>query len=122
MQRLRNLALPVSTRSFPWRSTILSQASYGAKVRNITPSQLRPLALTGQSILSSSAPIALNLWSAAEVLSGPPLGDSAFHHPMFAARQRQLRWLQLLVNLPWWVSFIVSSLHPPRVGRSPLLC
>ena len=114
-QRLQTLALPASIRSLLWRSTVLSQALYGTEVRNITPSQLRPLALAGQSILSSSPPIALNIWAAAEVLSGPPLGDTAFRHPMCDARLRQLRWLQLLVNLP----SIVGVLHRELASSSP---
>ena len=83
--RFKTLVSPAVIRSLLWRSTVLAQGLHGAEVRNIHKAQLRPLVMIGQSLLPSTPFVALNIWAAAEVLSGPFLGETAFHSPLFAS-------------------------------------
>ena len=99
-RRLRMLALPASISALLWRVAVLPQALYGCEIRNVTPDQLVPLTRAGQAAIAAHSPLHLNTWRATEALSGPPLGDSAVCPPTLSVRQRQLRWLHLLANLP----------------------
>ena len=98
--RLRMLELPSSLSSLLWRTAVLPQALYGCEVRNITPAQLTPLSRAGQAAVAVKPPLQLNCWRAPEVLMGPPLGHSSVLDPVMDVRQRQLRWAQLVANLP----------------------
>ena len=76
-----------------------------------------PLASAGKAALQAKVPLELNVWRAPEVLHGPPLGDSAVREPLEEVRERQLRWLQLVTNLPG----LVGTVHRvaawrPRTG------
>ena len=99
-QRLRTVQLPASLCGLLWRAVVLPQALYGCEVRNIRPTQLVPLASAGKAALQAKVPLELNVWRAPEVLHGPPLGESAVREPLEEVRERQLRWLQLVANLP----------------------
>jgi hypothetical protein len=109
-QRLRALDLPSSILSLLWRTAVLPQALYGCEIRHVRPAALVPLASAGKAAIANHFPISLNVWRAAEVLTGPALGDSAVTDPIFAVRLRQLRWLQLLVNLPGLVGTVHRAL------------
>ena len=112
-QRLRVLDLPSSLLSQLWRTTVLPQALYGCEIRDVRPSALIPLASAGKAAIANRFPIRLNVWRAAEVLTGPALGDSAVLDPLFVVRHRQLRWLQLLVNLNGLVGTVHRALVSP---------
>ena len=120
-RRLRMLDLPASVCSLLWRTTVLPQALYGCEVRDIRPGQLTSLTTAGQTAVASKAPLNLNSWRAPEVLSGPPLGDTLVRDPMLEVRERQLRWLQLLVNLPSVVGLVHRLLaYSDGVWREPV--
>ena len=99
-RRLRMLDLPAALCGLMWKMAVLPQALYGCEVRDVRPSQLVPLTSAGQAAVASKFPLHLNCWRAPEVLMGPPLGDSAIREPMLEVRERQLRWLHVLINLP----------------------
>ena len=99
-ERLRALDVPASICSLLWRTTVLPQLVYVCEVRDIRPSQVATLSSLGKALLSAKAPLKLNVWRSPEVLCGLPLGDTALQDPLYEIRERQLRWLQLLVNLP----------------------
>ena len=105
--------LPASLCSLLWRTTVLPQALYGCEVRNIRPGQLVPLASAGKAAIQAKVPLELNVWRAPEVLHGPPLGDSAIREPLEEVRERQLRWLQLVANLPG----LVGTVHRVAAWR-----
>ena len=104
--RLHALALPASITALLWRTTVLPQALYGCEVRNVTAAQLGPLTALGRRLMAVKAPLQLNHWRAPEVLMGPPLGDSALRDPVWEMRTRQVRWLQLVANLPGLVGAV----------------
>jgi hypothetical protein len=97
---LHALGLPVSLAALLWRTTVLPQALYGCEVRNVTAAQLGPLTALGRKLVAAKLPLQLNHWRAPEVLMGPPLGESALRDPEWEMRVRQIRWLQLVANLP----------------------
>ena len=97
--RLRSLDLPAALCSLLWRVRVRPQALYGSDIRDVPLSQLTPLASLGKSLLGSKAPLQLNAWRSPEVLCGPPLGDTSLKAPAVEVRERQLEWLQVLVNL-----------------------
>ena len=99
-RRLQALRVPASLAAHLWRSTVLPQALYGCEVRHVTAKQLGPLVALGRSLLVKKAPLDLNCWRAPEVLMGPPLGDTSLRDPVWDMQVRQLRWLQLIANLP----------------------
>ena len=105
-QRLQALDVPTSLAAHLWRAMVLPQVLYGCEVRNITPTQLQPLQTLGKALLAAKAPLKLNEWRAPEVLMGPPLGESALRDPVWEMRLRQLRWLQLVSNLPSLVGVV----------------
>ena len=105
-RRLRMLELPASVCSLLWRSAVLPQAVYGCEVRDVRPSQVAALTSAGQAAVAAKMPLHLNGWRAPEVLMGPPLGPSAVREPMLEVRERQLRWLQVLANLPTLVGLV----------------
>ena len=105
-RRLRMLELPAAVCALLWTTAVLPQALYGCEVRDVMPSKLMPLAAAGQAAIVSKAPLHLNCWRAPEVVMGPPLGASAVRDPVLELRTRQLRWLQVLVNLPSVVGLV----------------
>ena len=100
LQRLRTLDLPAAVAAHLWRTAILPMALYGCEVRNITPQMLVPLCSGSKAALGPKFPLRINEWRAPEVLTGPPFGESAIRDPVLEMRDRQLRWLQLMANLP----------------------
>ena len=110
LQRLRTLELPSSICSLLWRTAVLPQALYGAEVRDIPPKHLVPLASGGKAALGPKYPIRVNAWRAPEVLMGLPLGDSVVRDPVLEMRERQLRWLQTITNVPGLVGTVHRSL------------
>jgi hypothetical protein len=112
-RRLRMLQLPAALSSHLWRTTVLPQALYGCELRDVRPAQLAPLTSAGQAAVASKPPLHLNCWRAPEVLMGLPLGDTAVRDPMLEVRDRQLRWLQLVANLPGLVGLVhrVAAKH-----------
>jgi hypothetical protein len=115
LRRLRALELPAALCSLLWRTTVLPQALYGCEVRDVRPTRLVPLASAGKSAIAAKFPLKLNTWRAPEVLTGPPLGESAVQDPVLEMRDRQLRWLHLLVNLPG----LVGTVHRAIAWRTP---
>jgi hypothetical protein len=113
-QRLRTLDLPASFCSLLWRSTVLPQALYGCELRDVRAGRLAALSQAGKAAVCTKPPLYLNMWRAPEVATGPPLGASAVCDPMFAVRERQLRWLQLLANLP----SLAGCVHRAAAGRA----
>ena len=106
-QRLRSLPLPAAICNFLWRTAVLPQALYGAELRDVRPAHLAPLTAAGRAVVADKDPLHLNLWRSPEALSSPSLGDSALRDPLLEARERQLRWLHLVCNLPG----IVGQVH-----------
>lgn len=100
LQRLRNIDLPASVCSLFWRTDVLPKALYGSEVRDVTAEMLRPLSSGGKAALGPKHPLLLNEWRAPEVLTGPPFGDSAVRDPLLEVRERQLRWMHLVCNMP----------------------
>ena len=105
-RRLRLLELPASICSLLWRVAVLPQALYGCEVRDITPVSLVPLSRAGQAAIQAHSPLHLTNWRASEILTGPPLGDTAVCEPILEVRLRQLRWVQLISNLPTLVGVV----------------
>jgi hypothetical protein len=123
-QRLQALELPASICSLLWRTTVLPQALYGCEVRHVRPSQLAPLLSLGKTLLTTKAPLQLNVWRSPAALCGLPLGDTALRDPCFEVRLRQLVWLQLLANLPSIVGIVHRYLawqHDTWVEPTPAL-
>ena len=110
LQRLRTLELPSSICSLLWRTAVLPQALYGCEVRDVQPKQLVPLASGGKAALGPKFPIRVNAWRAPEVLLGPPMGECAVQDPVLAMRERQLRWWQVVSNVPGLVGAVHRSL------------
>jgi hypothetical protein len=115
-RRLRMLEMPAAICSLLWRTAVLPQAVYGCEVRDLRPSQLAALTAAGQASVAGKAPLHLNCWRAPEVLMGPPLGAYAVREPMLEVRERQLRWLHVLANLPT----LVGLLHRVVAGAGPV--
>jgi hypothetical protein len=113
-QRLRTLDLPASLCSLLWRSTVLPQALYGCELRDVRAGRLAALSQAGKAAICTKPPLYLNLWRAPDVATGLPLGASAVCDPVFAVRERQLCWLQLLVNLP----SLAGCVHRAAAGRT----
>ena len=76
--------------------------------------RLAALSQAGKLAVCPKAPLHLNAWRAPEVASGLPLSDSALRDPVLEVRERQLRWLQLLVNLP----SLVGAVHRAAAGSA----
>ena len=104
--RLWSLDLPASICSLLWRTTVLPQALYGCEIRDVSAAQLLPLSSLGKSLLRAKSPLQLSVWRSPAALCGPPLGDTALKAPMVEMRERQLDWLQLLVNLPSLAGYV----------------
>ena len=77
---------------------MLPQALYGCEVRDVRRTALSSLTAAGRALFVQRQPLYLNLWRSPFVLFSPSLGDSMLQDPMLEVRERQLRWLQLLVN------------------------
>ena len=107
LQRLQALELPVSICNLLWRTAVLPQALYGCEVRDVKPAMLVPLASSVKAALGPKFPLQVNAWRAPEVLTGPPLGESLVQDPTLAMRERQLRWWQVVANLP----SLVGTVH-----------
>jgi ribonuclease HI len=105
-RRLRMLGVPAAIGSLLWQVAVLPQALYGCEVRDVKPAQLRVLTVAGQTAMQGISPLHLNCWRAPEILMGLPLGETAVRDPVLEMRQRQLRWVQLLVNLPSVVGLV----------------
>ena len=112
LQRLRTLELPSSLCSLLWRTDVLPKALYGCEVRNVLPERLVPLSSGGKAALGPKFPLRVNQWRAPEVLMGPPFGESGVRDPMLEARERQLRWLVVVCNLPG----LVGEVHRAVAG------
>ena len=89
-----------------WRVAVLPQALYGCELRDISLAQLVPLGSLGKSMLSSKRPLQLSVWRSPEALCGPPLGDTALQAPAMEMRQRQLQWLQIVINHPGLAGYV----------------
>ena len=98
--------LPASLCSLLWRTAVLPQALYGSELRDVQSGQLASLSRAGRDAISKKAPLHLNAWRSPELLGGLPLGDTAVREPLLEVRERQLRWLQLLANLPGIVGIV----------------
>ena len=128
VQRLRTLDLPASVCCLLWRTDVLPKALYGCEVRDVTPKDLVPLSSAGKAAIGPKHPLGLNVWRAPEVLMGPPFGDSSVRDPVLEARERQLRWLQLVCNMPGLVGEVHrlvawdgdAWVEPNRAFRSAL--
>ena len=105
-RRLRALDLPAGICGMLWKTAILPQALYGCEVRDVRPAQLHALVAMGKASHVCKPPLNLNSWRAAEVLMGPPLGESGLRDPVQEMRQRQLCWLQLVCNQPGLVGTV----------------
>ena len=97
-RRLRCLPLPASITALLWRTAVLPQALYGCEIRDVRRTALSSLTAAGRALFVQRQPLYLNLWRSPFVLFSPSLGDSMLQDPMLEVRERQLRWLQLLVN------------------------
>ena len=116
--RLRALALPASLAALLWRTTVLPRALYGCEFHVVPVSVLRDLQRDGLAMLQCKPPLALACWRAPEIVMGLPLGDTALRHPVEEAHWRQLRWAQLVINLPG----LVGTVHRfvASTGATPL--
>ena len=79
---------------------MLPRALYGCEVWDLAPEKLVPLSSAGKAALGVKMPLHLNVWRAPEVLMGPPFGETLVRDPVLEVRERQLRWLQLIYNMP----------------------
>ena len=114
-RRLKMLDLPAAVCSLLWHTAVLPQAVYGCEVRDLRPTALATLTSAGQAAVSGKSPLLLNGWRSSDALMGPPFGSSAVRAPMLEVRERQLRWLHVLANLPT----VVGLVHRVVAGSGP---
>ena len=100
LQRLRTLDAPSAVCSLLWRTDVLPRALYGCEVCDSSVEKLVPLSSGGKAALGPKFPLRINEWRAPEVLMGLPFGESMVRDPVLEMRERQLRWLQLVYNMP----------------------